>query len=49
MSRNRVLGKIFASKREDVTEAGENCVMRSYIIVLFTKHDCDDQPKEGEK
>jgi hypothetical protein len=32
MSKNRMLRRIFGSKREDVMEAGENCVMRSFMI-----------------
>jgi hypothetical protein len=28
---NRVLGRISGRKRDEVTESGENCVMRSFI------------------
>jgi hypothetical protein len=33
---NRVLRKIFGSKREEVT--GVNCITRSFVIVLFAKY-----------
>jgi hypothetical protein len=28
---NRVLRRIFGPKRDEVTEVGENCIMRSFI------------------
>jgi hypothetical protein len=31
MFENRVLRRIFAPKRDEVQEVGENCVMRSFI------------------
>jgi hypothetical protein len=38
---NRVLRRIFGSKRDEVTGGGENCIMRSLMIctahpILFT-------------
>jgi hypothetical protein len=30
-----MLRKIFASRREDVTATGVNCIMRSFIIFAF--------------
>jgi hypothetical protein len=29
---NRVLRRIFGSKRNEVAENGENCIMRSFVI-----------------
>jgi hypothetical protein len=29
---NRVLRRIFGPKRDEVTEDGENCIMRSFVI-----------------
>jgi hypothetical protein len=30
--KNRVLRRIFGPKRDEVTEIGENCIMRSFVI-----------------
>jgi hypothetical protein len=38
VSENRVLKRIFGPKMEEVTETGENCIMRSFILILFTKY-----------
>jgi hypothetical protein len=46
---NRVLRRIFGLKRDEVMEIGENCIMRSFITLLFAKHNCNDQVKEYEK
>jgi len=32
VSKSSMLRRIFGPKREDAMEAGENCVMRSFII-----------------
>jgi hypothetical protein len=34
---NRVLRKIFTPKRDEVTEAGESCTVRSFIICTHPK------------
>jgi len=45
---NRVLRIIFGPKREEEGEAGENYIMNSFTIVLFTKYCYSDQIKEYE-
>jgi hypothetical protein len=42
---NRVLTRIFGTKRDVVTGMRENCVMRSF---LTCKYNYDDQVKENE-
>jgi hypothetical protein len=32
MSENRMLRRIYGPKREEAVEAGEDCIMRSWII-----------------
>jgi hypothetical protein len=39
--------KIFGPKRDELQEAGENCVVRNSVILLFAKCQ-DDQIKKDE-
>jgi hypothetical protein len=45
---NKVLGKIFGTRREEVTRSGENYILRSLMIVLLTKYFLVDQIKNIE-
>jgi hypothetical protein len=40
-----VLRRIFGSKRDEVMEIGENCIMR---FILLAKHNENDQVKDDE-
>jgi hypothetical protein len=44
---NRVLRKIFGSKRDEVTGECEDCIMRSFMIFISTKHYLDQQIEEN--
>jgi hypothetical protein len=35
---NQVLRIIFGSKQKEQQEAGEHCIMRSFVTVHFTKY-----------
>jgi hypothetical protein len=43
---NRVLRSIFGPKRDEVTEGGENYIMRSFIIYTLSKY--YDEIKENK-
>jgi hypothetical protein len=45
---NRVLGSAFGLKGEEMGEAGEDCTMKRFIIVPFTKYYYGDQIREDE-
>jgi hypothetical protein len=45
---NRVQRRIFVPKRDEVTGGYRNCIIRSFIIVLFAKYYYVYQIKEGE-
>jgi hypothetical protein len=46
--KDRVLKRIFGPKREEWWEAAEDCIMRSFIPIRFTKFYKGDQVKEDE-
>jgi hypothetical protein len=43
-----VFRRIFGPKRDEVMEEGENCKVRSSLVVLVTKYDYDDQIKQDK-
>jgi hypothetical protein len=42
---NRVLRRIFGPKRTEVTENGENYIMKSLIIVLLAQHSSGNESR----
>jgi hypothetical protein len=40
---NSVLRRILAPKRDEVTEVGENCIIRRFMIFSFAKYNLNDQ------
>jgi hypothetical protein len=43
-----VLRRTFGPKRDDVTGVEKNCIMRSFMFVLFAKDNLNNQVKEDE-
>jgi hypothetical protein len=48
MSENRVLRRGVGPEKDSVTEARENCTMRSFIFVFYTSQYWGDEMKENE-
>jgi hypothetical protein len=44
---NRVLRRVFGSKRDEVTESGENCIMSSLMIGILHHIFFGDQTKKN--
>jgi hypothetical protein len=44
---NRVLRRMFGPKRDEVTGAWINCIMRSFVTILFTKYNKNGKVKDG--